>query len=121
LRFPGRLICQPVRAGARVSDGPSEAFLHFAASIANRTFHTVLIKMILRLRLQEEPDGVKKVPRALFDRYSTPRHTHLHDLAVSHIDQRTPHACRPCICPNVRRVRSLALALTAYGLCAWAR
>jgi hypothetical protein len=67
LRFPGRLICQPVRAGARVSGDPSEAFLHFAASIANRTFHTVLIKMILRLRLQEEPDGVKKVPRALFE------------------------------------------------------
>lgn len=43
LRFAGRLIGLAFRAGAGVSCGPSEAFLHFAAYIANGTFHAVLI------------------------------------------------------------------------------
>jgi hypothetical protein len=43
LRFAGRLIGQALRAGARVSCDPSEAFRHFAAYIASGAFHAVLI------------------------------------------------------------------------------
>ena len=44
LRFPGRLIGQTFRAGARVSCDPSKAFSHFAAYLTHRTFHAILIR-----------------------------------------------------------------------------